>query len=288
MYEADVAFEVEVREGFFKDQVGKDINMVPAEGHYYIVRIDTNTVLGTCKERFKPLQNHEVAEFIQPFISDGTCIVDTIGNFNKGEKVWFLLELTNHGYSVAEDDEIVLYMLVINGHDGSTSVRIGIVPVRVWCANMFSMLARSDFKLFKFKHTGNPAEHLQELRASIDEQLVEVDSLIAVLKVLATREVYPTDPNLDKYFRKVFKVKEDASTKNENKIFRLKELFTHGQGNHLPSVRNTWYAAYNAVTEYLSYEAGRKDETRLSSLWLGANAKVNKEALMLAKEYGNV
>ncbi len=59
----------------------------------------------------------------------------------------------------------------------------------------------------------------------------------------------------------------------------IKRLFESGRGNDLPSIKGTYWAAYNAVTEYLQYESGRTDDSRLNSLWFGPNAVKNKTAL---------
>lgn len=144
------------------------------------------------------------------------------------------------------------------------------------------MLTRSDFQILKFKHTGDPAEKLRQVQTFINEQLGCVEGFTKRLSVLAATQI--TYDELDAYFRAVFSVntKDDASTKANNKIKRLHELFIHGRGNQREGVRGSWYAAYNAVSEYLNYEAGRTAETRLTSLWFGVNNNINHKALELA------
>lgn len=46
--------------------------------------------------------------------------------------------------------------------------------------------------------------------------------------------------------------------------------------------KESWWSAYNAVTEYLTHERGRSDETRFSSLYYGDSAKKNDRAFELA------
>lgn len=68
----------------------------------------------------------------------------------------------------------------------------------------------------------------------------------------------------------------------------LTEKMETGIGtDNLPS-RGTWWTAYNAVTQYLTHESGRTDQTRLASLWYGASAKLNDEAIKLAVEMSGV
>jgi phage/plasmid-like protein (TIGR03299 family) len=290
MTEADAFFHVSVRQGYFQDQHFKfdekqgeaKLKYHAAKCHYYIVRDDIHVVLGACKTKFKPLQNDEAFSFVQSFIEDGICTIDTIGTIGMGQKVWLLAKICGSKYQVVPGDDIEIFLILVNAHDGTTSVMVGIVPVRIFCSNMFSMLNRSDFQIVKFKHTGEVAEKLKAVQSAINEQLATVEGFVGRLRELAKTQISYTE--LDEYFRTVLSVKteEDASTKANNKIKRLHELFIHGQGNQQEEVRGSWYAAYNAVSEYLNYEAGRSAETRLNSLWFGANNNINHKALTYA------
>ncbi len=60
--------------------------------------------------------------------------------------------------------------------------------------------------------------------------------------------------------------------------------FESGRGTDNPVSRGSYWTAYNAITETLSYDKGHNDDTRLNSLWFGANANVNHKALEVATE----
>ena len=55
-----------------------------------------------------------------------------------------------------------------------------------------------------------------------------------------------------------------------------------GRGNNLPSIRGTYWSAYNGVSEWLTYNRGRSDDNRLNSLWFGDSALTNRHALEVA------
>ena len=63
------------------------------------------------------------------------------------------------------------------------------------------------------------------------------------------------------------------------------KLFETGRGNDLPGVAGTYWAAYNACSEYLTWERGDDDSTRLNNLWYGSSVKTNQRALDLAYNY---
>lgn len=52
--------------------------------------------------------------------------------------------------------------------------------------------------------------------------------------------------------------------------------------------RETWWSAYNAVTEYLTHDRGRNEETRFASLFYGDSAKKNEYAFELAMKGANL
>ena len=90
-----------------------------------------------------------------------------------------------------------------------------------------------------------------------------------------------------RYVRKVYGVDDDAEVgPRQAKIFAAIEgCFDHGPGADLPSVTGTVWTAYNAVNEYLTYERGRNQDTRLCSLWFGQAGQMDRRALALAIEF---
>lgn len=285
MREANIDFHVSVRQGYFQELKTiatkyDNYQYMVSEGHKYIVRDDTLVTLGTCTKNYVPLQNADAFGFFQDLIDEGVCTIDTIGKFNNGRKVWVLAKLTHQYWNVVPHDKIQMYLLFVNSHDGQQSVMAGVLPIRVWCSNMFHQLKGQD--LIKFRHTGDVKQKTDNVRELILEQLKGVKDLIIQLKNLADRLSPPV--LIDKYFREVFNCPEGCSRQGENKIKKLKDLYVNGTGNSDEYVRGTWYAAYNAVTEYLSFEAGNKQESRIKSLWFGTNKRVTEKAFSLALE----
>jgi phage/plasmid-like protein (TIGR03299 family) len=276
MKEANVLFNVRVIQGYFINGGG----YTSAEGFYYIVRDDLNIALGTCKSRFSPLQNHNAFDLLRPLIEDGTCTLDTIGKFGVGEKVWALAKINTDKFTVVPGDEVEFYLFIINAHDGSSSVKIGITPIRVVCSNMFSMLGAN---IFKVRHTGDIDNKVGAGEAYIETQMQSF--MEYTIKLRSLTDYYPTPEELEKYFRAVFEIPKDKSTRGENKIKQLKQLFVLGRGLQGEQVRGTWYAAFNAVTEYLNYEYGRSAETRMYSLLFGASNLTGCKALKLATDF---
>ena len=86
------------------------------------------------------------------------------------------------------------------------------------------------------------------------------------------------------YVKKVLKVEEgkDAGTRMKNIIDEIVGLAEAGRGNDLASVRGTLWTAYNGVSEWLTYNRGHTQDSRLNSLWFGDGAAMNRQALETA------
>jgi phage/plasmid-like protein (TIGR03299 family) len=271
LIQADLDFYVAVKQGYFKEKKA----VISAENYFYIVRTDIPRVLGQCKSRFKPLQNDVLVEIAQPLISSGKVSLDTIGTFGEGEKVWILLRLNEF-----RSDELGLdhYLLLMNGHDGETSIQVGIIPFRLSCANMLPKVGKY---MIKFKHTENAEEMLQFFNKEIESRLNETNDMVQDFIKLARKPVKNTN-ELNKYFRIVmgFATAGELPTRSKNIVAHLFHLFRTGRGNK----GETWWDAFNAVTEYLNYTAGRNQTTRLNSLWFGKGDQVSNKALELAND----
>jgi phage/plasmid-like protein (TIGR03299 family) len=74
-----------------------------------------------------------------------------------------------------------------------------------------------------------------------------------------------------------FEVTPETAEEDARRIFdKIEHLYEFGIGNRPAGVRHTAWAAYNAVTQYLTHERGRSPDTRLNNAWIaqsGPNAR---------------
>jgi phage/plasmid-like protein (TIGR03299 family) len=75
---------------------------------------------------------------------------------------------------------------------------------------------------------------------------------------------------------------DEAKRERSSRVLEsITELFEAGRGNNLPGVAGSWWAAYNAVTEYTTHHRGRSEESRLQSMF-SDGAAINRRALSTA------
>jgi phage/plasmid-like protein (TIGR03299 family) len=251
--------------------------------HKGVRRTSDGRVLGVVGPRYCVLQNRDAFKWFQPFLDAREAALHTAGSLRQGSRVWVLAKLNRDPLVVAPGDEVEKFILLSHGHDGSLAVRVGFTPVRVVCANTLAMAHGSDAsKLIRLKHTKDVLTNLANVREVMNLANQEFEATAEQFRLLARRSVNQAD--LRKYVRRVLKVddQEKVATRTANQVEQIVRLCEAGRGNDLPPIRGTFWAAYNGVTEWLGYERGRSQQSRLDSLWFGDSASVNRHALEVA------
>ena len=251
------------------------------------VRQSDNRVLGVVGPRWTPLQNRDAFEVFERLVDSGDLKLHTAGSLRQGERVWVLCQLNLDNSEIVKGDEISKVALLSNGHDGKLAVHFGFTPIRVVCANTEAM-ARGckSSNLIRVRHHQFVKENVEKLRDVMNLANQEFEATAEQYRFLASRQINAKD--LEKYVKVVFGVEkksdEDIKTRTKNILQSVETLFTTGKGNDLPGVNGTYWAAYNAVTEYLNYDRGRNNANRMDSLWFGQNKQMSADALETALE----
>lgn len=247
--------------------------------HRETFRMDTGAVLGVVGPRYHPLQNTAAFNFFEPLVNDGTLAYETAGVLNDGKRVWILAKVKRSPMQIVKGDEVEAYVLLSNSHDGTMAIRVGFTPIRVVCSNTLAIAHDiKDSKLLRITHSTGAETALAEIRKTMQMAERGFTATAEQFRLLARHQVNAAD--LKKYIQVVFDLKDEAERGRDSTIeASVIRLFEGGRGNNAPGVAGTVWAAYNAVTEYMQYEAGRNEGSRLNSLWFGTNAGRNKKAL---------
>ena len=247
------------------------------------MRSTDRSILGVVGPEFTPLQNADAFGFFQPFLDNGTARLEAAGSLRMGKRVWVLASI-NQQADIVEGDEVRNYVLLAHGHDGSLAIRVGFTMVRVVCANTLSAsLSDGSSKLVKINHRKHAPAALRMVQDAMQLATKDFQATTEVLRGLA--KIDCTEELLKRYTREVFGAgnanDDDASKRIVGNVLRLAE---QGRGTEVPGVRGTMWGAFNAVTEYLTHERGKSDDSRVESQWFGDSAMLTERALMLAIE----
>lgn len=259
--------------------------------HRATMRDSDRSILGVVGPGYTPVQNEKAFEFFNPFVQSGEAELETAGSLREGRRIWVLAKIAGNTREVVPGDPVEHYVMLSNSHDGTTSVQVGFTPIRVVCANTLAA-AHNDARstLLRIRHTRNVEDTLDAVRDTMAVSQREFQATMEQYKLLARKNVAKGD--IEKYVKIVFYKDKDLEKQRTKARYdemtnTIKRLFETGRGNDLPQVRGTFWALYNATTEYLSYEYGKTQDARLSSLWFGENVEKNEMALKVAVSAAN-
>jgi len=250
---------------------------------YAMVRETDQTVLGFAGKRYEPIQNVDILNFFAPFAESGLVDFETAGSLREGKKVWIMARLNSGEMDIVKGDTVRKYLMLSSGHDGLTAATVAVTPVRVVCANTLAIALRDAMtSKLKVSHSKKALVTLDSIRDIVNVANASFEATAEQYRALAKTSVKKGD--LENYVDLVFYNGKQAETDRE-KVAReslyseINRLFEVGHGNEMQGVRGTVWGLYNGVTQYLSYEAGRSQDTRLDSLWFGAAKGTNEAAL---------
>lgn len=248
---------------------------------------DPLLALGVVGEQYQPIQNKEAFSFFDSVVGGGQAIYHTAGSLGQGERVWILAKLPEI-IRVTVEDVVEEFLLLTNSHNGWSSLWMFFTSIRVICQNTLnSALARrpelrSGIRIQhsgEIKHKVSEAQRALGLAAEFYSEFAEVAELCRKQE-LAMKQ-------LDAYLKAVVPDSKDGkvSTRAQNVRQEMTRLFETGNGNTLPGVRGTLWAALNAVAEYADYvriprakDPADRASNRLGGIWFGSGAALKARA----------
>lgn len=259
------------------------------ENKFAVVREDQLKVkapvaLGIVGKTYKPLQNREAFDWFDPIVGSGAAVYHSAGAVGAGEHVWMLAELPG-AIRVAGDDITGKFLLLSNSHDGQSSVRVKFAPIRFACWNSL-MLPSGPGNRIRVKHTSR----VQEQMALATENLGIIENRFSQieLRFQALARVSMNEERLTEYLRGVFPdprnpqdvraIKYVAKARSQSRY-----LFEMGNGNTSGPARESLWAAYNGVTEFIDYaNPGNGPDMHLDSIWFGSGCYTKARAYRVA------
>jgi len=239
---------------------------------------------------WKALQNIDGFSWLDELMQNQEAKIEVCGALGYGEKVWVLARLPKN-ITFNGIDVVHQYILISNSHDGTGSVRILPTPIRVVCGNTLAMaLGRGAGQGYCVRHTGKLHDRMEEVRIALE--MIDTDFETWAVEAEELINTKMNKNGVEEYFIDVLNLKRDEEGK----------LATRGQGmlndvfelldtpnNKVGKMEGTVWAAYNAVTEYIDYNAttlrdGSKSVKRMESALFGPLARRKVKAWNTAME----
>lgn len=285
-----------------------------------VVRTDTGHVFAVPSERYKPVQNLEIARFFHDWCDAGSAELCVVGALNNGAKVWALAKIKGD-YAIGSQsspDKQLSYVMLATSHDGSLRTIAMGTSIYVVCWNtMSAALAQSGLgtkdqrkNVFSLSHRARFTDAMKQ-RAAQTVELIQEQQLNTADMGNAFSDVRLDDRGRVEFIRRLIggesvleQIVNDEQTKlqsgaslidaiaadqdegkkpEESRLGKaLIDAIVNSPGNSLPSRNGTLWGAVNGVTWYADHSRGNTQESTLNGGWFGAGAQLKQEAVKVA------
>lgn len=229
-----------------------DGNFVPSGAKFYQTqRADTKAILGQVGNQYTVFQNQQAFEFADELLGFGAEF-HAAGAFNGGANTFLIAKLPE-GIKVRDEEDMDLYLDMLNTHNGSGAISWYATPIRRNCTNQTRLMIGKAVSSAKIRHTATAGERV----AQVAETLRLVDTYKVALETGIT-QLQEMEMNLEEVenFLKEWSDSERV-VKNVLSTYNTSELVPRG---------NAW-GVVNSITETLLHNPARRTagESRFAS-----------------------
>lgn len=251
---------------------------IKVEGKQALIRSTDQKLLDIVGVDWNPVQNSEAFNFFNEFCKAGQMSMHTAGSLFDGKRVWALAKIASD-FELFNGDKVEGYLLFSNPHKFGQAVDIRFTPVRVVCNNTLTLsLNQSVMNAVKLNHRKEfEPEGVKQILGLASQHM---DEYRQTAEFLGSKRV--TDEQFKTFLQGVF-----GESKKDDKLTRSAQM-AYDVLDTQPGAefaRGTWWSALNAVTYVTDHQLGRAGDTRLNSIWYGANRTKKIEAVKKAVEF---
>lgn len=238
--------------------------------------------LGMVGKGYHPIQNVDAMSFFDNIVAKDEAIYHSAGLIGNGERVWLLAKLPGR-MKINNKDLIDKYVLIINSHNGLSSLLVKFTTVRLVCNNSLNIAINDKSQReVRIKH-----------RSSADEKIKNAHKIMGIAqdafhswetKIKKLAKINISGKELHKYFDKVLDIQKSKkiSTKLIHRKELLDKLFKEGAGADISG--GTVWGALNAVTEYNDHFKNYKNGKNVHGIWFGSGDRMKIRAERVAEE----
>lgn len=243
---------------------------------YALKRDSDDKLMSIASGRYVPVQNEEALRFFDKFVKAGKAKLETAGSLRGGKMIWGLAKL-GADFKLPNGDEIKGYLLLASPHEVGRSLLARTTAIRVVCANTMAAATKGTAKFeARFPHAREfNADEAAELMTDARENLaVFADHARTLAKMNLTMDqavrvildLYQIDK--ERTAAETKKMVKDSAQWNPT-VRTIIDCYKNAPG---ATEGNAW-GLLNGATYRANHKASNSADARLSSAWMGTEAK---------------
>lgn len=264
-----------------------EVELVPIEfngqetGYNLVVRDIDDAVFAAVGSSYTPLQNRQVADFLNDVCNEGDLGVESILSL-KGGKVIAICARFPESMTIA-GEEYVDYITAANWHSATNAARFYASSVRTVCRNTLEMGLSTAQNVYTIRHVGDLSGRVQEARDMLGMACKWQAALKKTGEALAARRI--SGKELDAFLTKLV---PDANGKKaevqQQAVIRTRDGIksVYRDSPDLENIRGTRWGVMQAVVEHQDHHRNfRTDDNRFVSMIERSN--LNQQAFDLLR-----
>ena len=248
-------------------------NGLDISSHKALYRSDTKRVLGIVGEDYEIIQNTTAFAFFDVIAEKYGARYEYAGVIKEGRKI-FLQAKLGKSFDVVRGDTIDCFVTLVTSHDGSSSLRAFLTPIRLFCQNQLIRAIKAATTNVMLKHTSNVNDRLRDAMNVFHMSTQAFEVFEEKAKYLARKLV--DKQTVERFLKEV--IEDTGSTRAKNQREKIHELFEHGRGN---TGKSAWHL-YNGVTEWIDHDRTSDPEKALDSAMFGSGSQLKEKAFATA------
>lgn len=207
-------FEVEKKPVYFNstfgmtNETGKNLppKFTKIEGQFTTVRTDTMQPFGVVTDAYEILQNRDAFDFLDSLVMEGAKF-ETAGFFKKNGAASYITMSTEPMTILG--DEFDPFMMISNGHDGGSAVKVCLTAIRAVCRNTAILALKKASSLVTVQHSKKMYDKLLVAQEVLLANTKYMEELKIVAEELAVKPF--SEEAFEALARKLYPIEEEQS-----------------------------------------------------------------------------
>lgn len=227
-------------------------NGTPLPGAFCTKKEGTNDTFGVVGSQFEIIQNQEALSFVDNLVSEGLTFVKAGENHKMLYLIGKLPSIEVLG------DEVTPYLIFQNSHNGSTTLKATIAPLRIVCQNQFNLTFRKAVNKISLRHTKSIKGRLhtaQQVLLQNTEYLSEFQK-----QALGLAQEKVSKKQVDTLLDGIFEIKPEFNPTQVRRMEEKRDRFLSAyQADDNQNFLGTKWGLINAYTDFVTHKPLRKE-----------------------------
>ena len=250
-------FEVEKKPVYFNatfgmtNEAGKNLppKFTKIEGQFTTVRTDTMQPFGVVTDAYEILQNRDAFDFLDSLVVEGAKF-ETAGFFKKNGAASYITMSTEPMTILG--DEFDPFMMISNGHDGGSAVKVCLTAIRAVCRNTAILALKKASNLVTVQHSKKMYDKLLVAQEVLLSNTKYMEELKIVAEELAVKPF--SEEAFEALVRKLYPIeKEQSEIIQIRNLAQIEHLFRAYKQDDLQNFNGTAWKCIQAFSDAESH-----------------------------------